>query len=261
MSITRTRMIVIGLIALMQSLWLGPVNQATAATTSCGPLTNIFDGVTFNDSAHSARGAAAQIKIKAPALCGNSNIYSVFSSAWVGIQSSDATGLVQIGYMRNTYNATHTPTTEYFLLWTNNFPSSFNSVRWGNPAYNSVHEFKVTYNWTTHLAHMYLDQTIPNTCADTCPVTNFDPVAEWPSPIWALHFGEVDHKGNDMPGISSSKETFDVANVRWPDTNWYATLAYSGDLHTDYSCAFQYSTSSVTSFQIYTDPVSHSGCP
>ena len=55
--------------------------------------------------------------------------------------------------------------------------------------------------------------------AGWCPVTDFDPVAEWPD-VWAQFSGETTDMENDLVGSSLSRARFYDVEEKDPADDW-----------------------------------------
>lgn len=181
---------------LMGSLW--PYSEVKAAR-ACGEHISLFDG-TDPKSSSSLYGVRATINTRDTFFCTTAHQLSD-ASVWVMLAGGDVDQLeyAQIGWARGSGQTDE----RYFAEYWDDFPSF---DRYTGSIASGSSDFRVNYSFSEKRMKMWRNQWLLLT-------TDFDPRQYWQTPWRMLWDGEVHVRGDDMPGRSDSKVTFDNLQI------------------------------------------------
>ena len=171
------------------------------------------------------------------------------------LRHSEGTGYAQIGYLDKNWGTEH----RFFWEWVEggSGSSGLHTGIWGTPVINGNYNFKVSRYPADGKIHLLLNfGTVPPcNLTNWCPVTDFDPVAEWPD-VWAQFDAETDFGENDLVGSSMSRARFFEVEEKDPADEWDSytwTSSFEPDL-----CYYHLNEiDTSTTFEVWTEPDDH----
>lgn len=231
-------------------------------------VTTKFDGKEYDPptTAFIVRGAKAKIEIKAPAVCTsiNSGVDFPFSAAWVMVASDQSARYAQVGYERHSWVCGVCLRFFYQYIDPDGIPhTSF----FGQPQYSEVDTFTVSrYTSDGFIHHLIAASNNPCGSDNECIAAQAD-MGQWGTRWNGEYTSELNYLENDFPGISSSKEDFtsvqekdDSTPGQWSNQAWANYWQWAEFYGVACSWGKHDNVDSNSHFDVYTSPLSHTGC-
>lgn len=171
-------------------------SRAVKAATECGGTNTVHDGLYRFGTG--VRDAKANIPTRAIYFCTGGSGYSHSDvSAWSMVTGDGSLEWAQIGYGKHRYDSA---TTYFAEVSTANYPEDY--WRQGGNEASGTSNFRVVYNETTDRMRMYRNDIL-------FYETTWNPFTKWGTSWGHQWMGETHVNGDDMPGTSSNRTTFD----------------------------------------------------